>query len=68
MISFSDPNQAPGDLALPEWPQFKVNEQQYINLSVASFASGHPWGKGPRTQQCAFWDEYLPKLIEDTSE
>ncbi|CAG5119696.1 unnamed protein product [Candidula unifasciata] len=63
-----DPNQAPGDLALPEWPQFKVNEQQYINLSVASFASGQPWGKGPRTQQCAFWDEYLPKLLAETSD
>uniref|UniRef100_A0A0B7BAT8 Carboxylic ester hydrolase n=1 Tax=Arion vulgaris TaxID=1028688 RepID=A0A0B7BAT8_9EUPU len=62
-----DPNQAPGELDLPEWPKFKHDEQMFLNLSVASFASGHPWGQGPRTQHCAFWDDYLPKLVHETS-
>ncbi|GFO40069.1 carboxylic ester hydrolase [Plakobranchus ocellatus] len=62
-----DPNTAPGEAPLMEWPRFG-EDQRYLNLSVAALNSGETWGSYPRAQECAFWEEYLPMLVAQTSD
>ncbi|NP_001267763.1 acetylcholinesterase-like isoform X1 [Aplysia californica] len=63
-----DPNKAPGEVSSMEWPLFQENEQLYLNLSTDSLVNGPIWGAGPRAQDCAFWDMYMPKLVAETSD
>ncbi|KAK3699984.1 hypothetical protein RRG08_012189, partial [Elysia crispata] len=65
-----DPNRGSPEAqtTLNEWPIYDDLEKKFINLSAASFAAedGPKVGSYPRTQACAFWEEYLPNLVAET--
>nr|WRI50106.1 acetylcholinesterase 1 [Aleuroglyphus ovatus] len=45
------------------WPLYTTHSKEYLTLATNSTAIG----RGPRTKQCAFWQNYLPKLIKDVA-
>jgi len=67
--SLSDPNQAPGERSLNEWPLHTPTSREYLELNSRFLGqrdrSGSV-GRGPRLAECAFWDIYLPQLVERT--
>lgn len=48
-----------------EWPTSTLYGREYYELSVPSLDTP-TFGSGPRTEYCAFWDNYLPSLIKGT--
>jgi len=65
----SDPNQAPGERSLGEWPLHTPTSREYLELNsrfLAQRDKSRAVGRGPRLAQCAFWDIYLPQLVERT--
>ncbi|VDO95936.1 unnamed protein product [Soboliphyme baturini] len=44
------------------WPQYTKNET-YLILSATENGTGH----GPRRRQCAFWEDYFPRLYTATA-
>ncbi|KAJ8310285.1 hypothetical protein KUTeg_012150 [Tegillarca granosa] len=64
-----DPNRAPGEVSVNEWPVHTHNERLYLELNTKYLhASEMPnaIGVGPRIQECAFWRNYLPNLVDAT--
>ena len=63
----SNPNQDSGSATNHEWPTHTPRGREYLDLNVRFLddATGAV-GRGPRTKYCAFWKEYLPKLINAT--
>uniref|UniRef100_A0A915K0B0 Carboxylic ester hydrolase n=1 Tax=Romanomermis culicivorax TaxID=13658 RepID=A0A915K0B0_ROMCU len=45
------------------WPVYTQN-QEYLTLSVNGSRIGH----GPRLRQCAFWKQYIPRLLAATAD
>lgn len=45
------------------WPLYTTHSKEYLTLAVNTTAIG----RGPRTKQCAFWQNYLPKLMKDVA-
>lgn len=43
------------------WPLYTTHSKEYLTFAVNSTAIG----RGIRTKQCAFWQNYLPNLIKD---
>ena len=61
---FSNPND-PEEVAF--WPEASLLGKEYYEISVPSMRN--PTIKsGPRTEYCAFWDNYLPTLVHGTGE
>src|SRR6218665_1986603 len=65
--------------ATVEWPKYTASKQEYLELneqllaaspvdpgSSSSCSSRSVVGQGPRVTQCAFWTEYVPKLLTTT--
>ncbi|XP_067949389.1 acetylcholinesterase-like isoform X2 [Watersipora subatra] len=50
-----------------DWPTATPLGREYYELSVESM-NNPTYGSGPRTEYCAFWEQYLPKLVVDTDE
>lgn len=46
------------------WPLYSFNNKEYFKLAIGNNSTV---GFGPRTNQCAFWKDYLPKLVKDVS-
>ncbi|XP_054609115.1 acetylcholinesterase [Dunckerocampus dactyliophorus] len=44
------------------WPQFTVSEQKYVGLNTEPMKVH----KGLRNQMCAFWNHFLPRLLNIT--
>ena len=44
------------------WPLYTPHKKEYLTLATNSTAIG----RGPRTQKCAFWQKYLPKLMKES--
>lgn len=44
------------------WPQFTISEQKHVGLNSESVKIH----KGLRTQMCAFWNRFLPRLLNIT--
>ncbi|XP_061815369.1 acetylcholinesterase isoform X1 [Nerophis lumbriciformis] len=44
------------------WPQFSVSEQKYVGLNTEPMKVH----KGLRNQMCAFWNHFLPRLLNIT--
>lgn len=64
-----DPNHGPGELSMQEWPEYRMHERKYLNLSIDMLRNGwQPHHRGVRAQQCAFWHHYLPNLVAGTSD
>ncbi|XP_033122600.1 cholinesterase 2-like [Anneissia japonica] len=49
------------------WKKFTRAKQNYLELSVSSL-NHDSTAKGPRTNKCALWSQYLPKLARDTAD
>ncbi|CAK9290290.1 unnamed protein product [Gordionus sp. m RMFG-2023] len=47
-----------------QWPLHTTQNREFLRLSVDS----HDIGKGPRTKQCAFWQEFIPDLMTATED
>jgi len=65
----SDPNQSPGERSLGEWPLHTPTSREYIELNsrfLAQRDKSRAVGRGPRLAECAFWDIYLPQLVDRT--
>lgn len=45
------------------WPLYTPHKKEYLTLATNSTAIG----RGPRTQKCAFWQKYLPKLMKESA-
>lgn len=67
-----DPNkeQVNGEIMLlDEWPVYTIEDRKYLRLQT-NLVHGHnkkkSIGIGPKLQDCAFWNEYLPLLIRGT--
>nr|CAD7406972.1 unnamed protein product [Timema cristinae] len=43
-----------------EWPQYSKDSPQYFIFNTDTNGLGH----GPRSRECAFWNEFFPKLSE----
>lgn len=43
------------------WPLYTTYKKEYLTFATNTSAIG----RGPRTKQCAFWQNYLPQLIKD---
>ncbi|KAM5228626.1 LOW QUALITY PROTEIN: acetylcholinesterase [Ctenodactylus gundi] len=56
-----DPND-PRDPTAPQWPPYTAGAQQYVSLSLQPLEIQ----RGLRTQACAFWNRFLPKLLSAT--
>lgn len=54
-----DPN---GGVGGPRWPPYTPSGQRYAHLNARPLSVGH----GLRTQICAFWTRFLPKLLNAT--
>uniref|UniRef100_A0A8C2TAW0 Carboxylic ester hydrolase n=1 Tax=Coturnix japonica TaxID=93934 RepID=A0A8C2TAW0_COTJA len=54
-----DPN---GGVAGPQWPPYTPSGQRYAHLNARPLSVG----QGLRTQICAFWTRFLPKLLNAT--
>ena len=64
-----DPNKEPGELPLNEWPVYKKEERKYLRLHpniVHGYNEAISIGIGPKIQECAFWNRYLPNLVQAT--
>lgn len=46
------------------WPQFTNSEQKHLGLNSESVKIH----KGLRNQMCAFWNRFLPRLLNITGE
>ena len=46
----------------PRWPPYTPSGQRYAHLNARPLSVGH----GLRTQICAFWTRFLPKLLNAT--
>ncbi|XP_067412546.1 acetylcholinesterase [Emydura macquarii macquarii] len=55
-----DPNE-PSERG-PRWPPYTPTQQQYVKLNSRPLAVG----QGLRAQVCAFWNRFLPKLLNVT--
>lgn len=44
------------------WPLHTAHGKEYLTLAT----NGSEIGRGPRTKQCAFWQNYLPQLMKET--
>ena len=69
MRCHSDPNQAPGERSLGEWPLHTPTSREYLELNSRFLGQrdrSRAVGRGPRMAECAFWDVYLPQLVERT--
>ena len=67
---FRDPNRAPGLRSLNEWPLHTPNGKEYLELNEKYLDEpdkSKAVGRGPRSKGCAFWKDYLPKLVSATS-
>lgn len=65
-----DPNRSPGVRSLDEWPLHSPGGKQYLELNAKFLRNADKSaavGRGPRIQECAFWNHYLPPLVEATS-
>lgn len=47
-----------------DWPLYTKDQPQYFIFN----ADKGGLGKGPRATACAFWNDFLPKLIENSGE
>ncbi|XP_069103406.1 acetylcholinesterase-like isoform X1 [Argopecten irradians] len=66
-----DPNQEPNNAHLNEWPIHTHTERKYLRLDthlVNNLDNSQSVRSGPRIKQCAFWREYLPKLVTATAD
>ena len=66
----SDPNRSPGRPSLNEWPLHTPKGKEYLELNSKYLHQADKSlavGRGPRAKECAFWTEYLPKLVAATS-
>ena len=64
-----DPNRAPAQKNLNEWPLHTPQGREYLELNIKYMDNpdkSRAVGRGPRAKQCAFWKEYLPVLINNT--
>ncbi|XP_037037460.1 acetylcholinesterase-like isoform X2 [Bradysia coprophila] len=59
---YGDPNGATPDVQV--WPKHTATGKHYLELGINTTHVG----RGPRLRQCAFWKEYLPQLIQATSQ
>ncbi|KAH9490071.1 hypothetical protein Btru_035159 [Bulinus truncatus] len=59
-----DPNKPDTNMT---WPQFKAEEQAYLNFTIGKTSGQYFIGYAPQVQQCAFWDHYFPTLLAQTS-
>ena len=44
------------------WPLYTAYRKEYL-----TFSTNYSIGQGIRTKQCAFWQTYLPQLIDNIS-
>ncbi|XP_026017127.1 acetylcholinesterase [Astatotilapia calliptera] len=56
-----NPNDVQGDRG-KRWPVFTVSEQKHVGLNTESLKIH----KGLRNQMCAFWNRFLPRLLNIT--
>lgn len=69
-----DPNKEPGELLLNEWPLYTIEERKYLKINqdmLHEQKNGNienTIGIGPRLHDCAFWDHYLPHLVQATAD
>lgn len=66
---FSNPNRAPGQKDLNEWPKYTVTEKSFLRLDerfLRDTEKPNAIDGGPSVHQCAFWRHYLPKLVIST--
>ena len=64
-----DPNLAPGERSLDEWPLHSTEDKEYLTLSTKYIKAEKKFegiGNGIRSKECAFWSEYLPHLVAAT--
>ncbi|XP_064639370.1 acetylcholinesterase-like isoform X2 [Lineus longissimus] len=64
-----DPNRSPGLPSLNEWPLHTYEGREYLELNTKLMNEpdkSKAVGYGPRAQECAFWQEYLPQLVTAT--
>ncbi|GBM73330.1 Acetylcholinesterase [Araneus ventricosus] len=60
-----NPSQKPdGEYESIYWPVHTVTSREYLTLAV----NNSEIGRARRAKECAFWHEYLPKLVAYTSE
>ncbi|XP_029633054.1 acetylcholinesterase [Octopus sinensis] len=60
-----DPNKNWGEQNLQEWPVHTAAQKEYLYLN-ADNVHNLLTGKGLRAKECAFWKEYLPRLVAAT--
>lgn len=56
-------------MMLDEWPVYTIEERKYLRLTtniVHDHEQRNTIGIGPKIQDCAFWNEYLPNLVKET--
>lgn len=69
-----DPNKEQVDgeiMMLDEWPVYTIEERKYLRLTtniVHDHEQRNTIGIGPKIQDCAFWNEYLPNLVKETAD
>lgn len=66
VIFYRNPNGLEGGRSW-SWPARSALSKQYYEISIGSM-SEPVIGSGPRTEHCAFWDNYLPNLLSGTGE
>lgn len=44
------------------WPLYSAYKKEYL-----TFSTNYSIGQGIRTKQCAFWQTYLPQLMDNLS-
>jgi hypothetical protein len=59
------------DLAVVEWPLHTASRREYLELNSRLLDEpdrSKVIRRAPRAKSCAFWLDYLPKLITSTGE
>ncbi|KAK2148411.1 hypothetical protein LSH36_499g01062 [Paralvinella palmiformis] len=67
----NDPNRIPGAHSLDEWPLHTPQGREYLEINTKYLNEpdkSKAIGRGPKAKNCAFWREYLPKLVGGTCE
>ena len=63
---YRNPNAAPSGVTDEEWPKYQVDTQEYLVLDETLVDGDGTKGSEVKPLQCAYWREYIDKLVTQT--
>lgn len=63
-----NPNSDMSGVSSDEWPQYKMDTQEYLVLNESLVDGPAYTGSEVKPLQCAFWKEYIPQLVTKTAD